>query len=80
MVNTSRTHSREPNSEKNRATFVVKIEYCQNRTWQGRVVWADENRVEFFRSALELIRIMDEVISQGAMLQIPDQSEESSVS
>ena len=37
------------------ATFVVKVDYCQNGTWQGKVTWADENRSKHFRSALELI-------------------------
>ena len=48
-------------------TFIVKIEHCSNETWQGELVWAEENRKEKFRSALELIKLMDEAmkISQG---------------
>ena len=44
---------------KNKGTFIVKVDNCQNGTWQGRVVWADENREEHFRSALELFRMID---------------------
>ncbi|WP_051538025.1 hypothetical protein [Butyrivibrio proteoclasticus] len=44
------------------ATFVVKVDYSQRGTWQGKVVWADENRTEHFRSALELIKLMDSAI------------------
>jgi hypothetical protein len=51
----------------NNGTFIVKIDRCNNNTWQGEVVWAEENKKERFRSALELIRLMDEAMkySQG---------------
>ena len=42
-----------------KGTFIVKIDNCQNDTWQGRVVWADENKTEHFRSALELFKLID---------------------
>ena len=48
-----------PKILKHRGTFLVKVDYCQNNTWQGRVIWAEENRVEHFRSALELIKLID---------------------
>ena len=53
-------------------TFVVKIEHCCNETWQGEVVWAEENRREKFRSALELMKLMDEAmkISKGQQEEI----------
>ncbi len=51
---------------KKRGTFVVKVEYCQNESWQGQVVWADENKTQRFRSMLELIKIMDGAMVQGA--------------
>ncbi len=46
-------------------TFIVKIENCQNGTWQGQVVWADENRAEHFRSLLELIKLISAAMAQG---------------
>ena len=49
-------------------TFIVKVEFSQNSTWQGRVVWAEENRTVRFRSALELVKLMDEAISEGAQV------------
>ncbi len=51
--------------EKNKNTFIVKIDHQQNATWQGQVVWAEEERVERFRSALELIRLMDEAMERS---------------
>lgn len=42
-----------------KATFVVKIQYRQNATWQGQVTWAEKNRTVNFRSALELLKLID---------------------
>jgi hypothetical protein len=50
----------------NKGTFIVKVEYCQNETWQGQVIWAEENRSVRFRSALELMKLMDEAMASGA--------------
>ena len=51
----------------NKGTFIVKIDRCQNETWQGRVVWADENKTEYFRSALELMQLIDGAVKDGLM-------------
>lgn len=51
----------------NTATFVVQVQYRQNSTWQGKVVWADQNKTLFFRSALELIRLIDSAIDEGGV-------------
>lgn len=44
-----------------RATFLIQIQYRQNSTWQGTVKWVEENKEQRFRSALELIKLMDNV-------------------
>jgi hypothetical protein len=49
-------------------TFIVKVEYYQNKTWQGQVVWAEQNRSVRFRSALELIKLLDEATTTGEMI------------
>ena len=41
------------------ATFIVRIMFRQNATWQGQVTWAERNRTLPFRSALELLKLMD---------------------
>jgi hypothetical protein len=46
-----------------KGTFIVKVDRCQNDTWQGRVVWADEDWTEYFRSALELVKMMDKALN-----------------
>lgn len=44
-------------------TFIVKVSHCQSGTWQGRITWADEDRTQYFRSALEMLRIMDKAVN-----------------
>lgn len=46
-------------NKKKSGTFVVHITSCENSTWQGNVTWAEENKKESFRSALELLRLID---------------------
>ena len=48
---------------KNKGTFIIKVEESQSGTWQGKVVWADEDTTEHFRSALELLQLVDEAIN-----------------
>lgn len=43
-------------------TFVVKVLDMQNSTWQGTVSWTDSGKQEHFRSALELIRLIDSTL------------------
>ncbi len=40
------------------ATFLVRIMFRQNATWQGSVTWLEGKREQSFRSALELIRLI----------------------
>jgi len=48
---------------KNVRTFVIKIKGTDNGTWQGTVDWVEEKKKVAFRSALELIRVMDSSVS-----------------
>ncbi len=51
------------NTQLHKGTFIVKIEHCNNESWQGEVVWADEEKREKFRSALELLKLMDDAVN-----------------
>ncbi len=44
------------------ATFSVRILFRQNASWQGSVRWLEEGREQSFRSALELIFLIDSVL------------------
>lgn len=43
-------------------SFLIKIYGQQNATWQGQVTYLDAKKTCSFRSALELLKIMDEAI------------------
>jgi len=50
-----------------KGTFLIQVQYRQNSTWQGKVVWVEENRTQHFRSALELIKLVDGALSEGVV-------------
>lgn len=50
---------------KNTNTFVVKIVSQQNSTWQGSVTWTEEKKVQYFRSALELLKLISGALDEG---------------
>ena len=47
-----------------RETFVVRILNTQNATWQGTVTWSEGGKKVPFRSALELLYLMDEAVEK----------------
>lgn len=47
----------------NRATFVVQVQFRQNATWQGSIVWLEQEKSQRFRSALEMLKLIDEAVS-----------------
>lgn len=56
--------------KKHGGSFVIHVQHCENATWQGTVVWAEKNITKRFRSALELLRLID------SALNAPEESEE----
>ncbi|MDD7114774.1 MAG: hypothetical protein PUH88_10015 [Lachnospiraceae bacterium] len=44
---------------KNEETFVIKILDRQNSTWQGNILWVDQQNEQYFRSALEMLKLID---------------------
>ena len=47
-------------------TFIIEVHETENATWQGEIIWANEKRRQYFRSALELLRLMDSVLADSA--------------
>ena len=52
-------------TNRNTGTFIVKILNKQNSTWQGSVTWVEEQKTQNFRSALELIKMIDTAMDDG---------------
>ena len=58
------------NSGTNTGTFIVKILNKQNSTWQGSVTWVEEQRTQNFRSALELLKLIDGAMDEAIETEI----------
>ncbi len=46
-------------------TFIVNVKFRQNATWQGEVVWAEKQERIYFRSALELLKLIDGALGES---------------
>ncbi|NBK92610.1 hypothetical protein D5278_11615 [bacterium 1XD21-13] len=46
------------------STFIIHVKYRQNASWQGEVTWVDKQKKEYFRSALELVRLIDSAMGE----------------
>ena len=57
-------------------TFIVQVKYRQNSTWQGEVIRAEKNKRIYFRSALELLRIMDSALTTENDKESPQNTED----
>ncbi|MBM6948044.1 hypothetical protein H6A20_05110 [Mordavella massiliensis] len=42
-----------------RGTFIVRVQHRQHSSWQGVVTWAEQQKTVPFRSALELLKLID---------------------
>ena len=56
------------------ARFYLQVLFEQNSTWQGTLRWVEKNRMVQFRSALELIRLMDSTLSEQVVV-VADRAE-----
>ena len=45
-----------------KGTFIVRVKYRQNATWQGEVIWTEQKQKRCFRSALELLKLIDSAL------------------
>ena len=45
--------------------FVIQIDRCENATWQGSILWTEKNVTQQFRSALELIKLVDSALKNN---------------
>ena len=46
-------------------SFLVKIKYRQNSSWQGSIQWIETGKTQNFKSCLELIRLMDLAVNSS---------------
>lgn len=60
------------------ATFILKIHFRQNATWQGEIIWMEKKRSAYFRSALEMLFILSGVLSEETAEKSTEQRERKS--
>ena len=53
-------------SEKNKATFIIHVQFRRNATWQGTIQWVESQKQQSFRSTLEMLRLIDEALEDGS--------------
>ncbi len=52
------------NGGKHPAIFHIQIFFREHYTWQGRLFWENENQEIVFRSVMELIQLLDEILAE----------------
>lgn len=62
----------QPNEEAI-ATFKVKVIFRQGASWQGKLSWIEGKTEQAFRSALELVRLMDSALPQPEARHTPQE-------
>lgn len=47
-------------------SFMIVIKDTQNASWQGTIEWLDQNKKQHFRSALEMIKLIDSAVENNS--------------
>lgn len=55
-----------------KGTFFLNARYRQNSSWQGSVTWVEEQREQHFRSALELLKLIDGALDNNYEVRIEE--------
>lgn len=50
------------------ASFVIRVQYRHNSTWQGTVQWMEGMQLLHFKSVFELMKLMDEALDRKKKL------------
>ena len=48
----------------NQSVFRIQVLFREHYTWQGRLIWQNENREVVFHSVIELIQLFDEILGE----------------
>lgn len=60
-----------------KATFRIRVLFRQNASWQGNITWLEKGMEENFRSALEMLMLMDSAFVDPECLTTADMEKES---
>ena len=56
------------------AAFLIRVNK-NNGTWQGSISWTDKEKKKNFRSALELIKLMDSAVQNAVPVKKTDETD-----
>lgn len=45
-----------------KGTFIIRVLYRQNATWQGSIQWVEGKKTQNFRSDLEMLKLIDDAV------------------
>lgn len=54
----------ESDGSENAVIFRIQILFREHYTWQGRLIWQNENQEAIFHSAIELLQLIDEILAE----------------
>lgn len=52
-------------------SFLIVVKDNQQETWQGTIEWVEQNRKQSFRSALEMIKLIDSALQKEEKTKTP---------
>ena len=47
-----------------KSVFRIQVLFREHYSWQGRLIWQDEDREVVFRSVVELLQLFDEILGE----------------
>ncbi|RJE47617.1 MULTISPECIES: hypothetical protein [unclassified Dehalobacter] len=56
----SEEKEKQTESSNTEASFLIRIQYRQNASWQGTIQWLEEKKTKQFRSELEMMMLINE--------------------
>ena len=54
-------------------SFIIRVQHRQNSSWQGRITWIEKNQTMYFRSAWEMMKLIESALDTVAP---PEETEE----
>lgn len=48
-------------------SFLVVVKDTQQETWQGTIDWIEKNKKQSFRSALEMLKLIDSALEEDKL-------------
>lgn len=43
-------------------SFIIRVQHRQNSSWQGRITWVEKNKTMYFRSAWEMMKLIESAL------------------